>query len=238
MSELATASGAANQNPGVAALARLTERIATLVPPQQAAPLVLQPSQEVAAGLARAKLLAAQAAQRARRRAPRSLLGAAIESFVTACSAIPYALVALGLRLLMARIFFLDGQTKIGGPRYSLDLYGFDFSVVLPTQVKGETFTAFLTQFAPLPAPPMLAAYMVSYAEFILPIMLVIGFGTRIAAFGMLIMTAVISIYIMPEALWITQIYWVAILMVLLSQGPGQLSFDHLIQFVSRRSYR
>jgi len=237
MSDLATAPGATEQNPGVAALTRLTERIATLVPPQQAAPLVLQPSQEVAAGLARAKLLAAQAAQRAARkqRVPRSIVSLAIEGFTAACSAIPYALVALGLRLLMARIFFLDGQTKIGGPRYALDLYGFDFSVVLPTQVKAETFTAFLTQFAPLPVPPMLAAYMVSYAEFILPIMLVIGFGTRIAAFGMLIMTAVISIYIMPEALWTTQIFWIAALTVLLSQGPGPLSLDHLIRFVARR---
>ena len=236
MSDLATAPGSAGQNPGVAALARLTERIATLVPPQQAAPLMPQPSQQAAAGLARAKLLSAQAAQRAaRRRAPRAAIGLAIDGFVTACSAIPYALVALGLRLLMARIFFFDGQTKIGGPRLSLDLYGFDFSVILPTQIKAETFTAFLTQFAPLPVPPMLAAYMVSYAEFILPLMLVIGLGTRIAACGMLIMTAVISIYITPEALWTTQIYWIAALTVLLSQGPGPLSFDHLIHFVARR---
>ncbi len=75
---------------------------------------------------------------------------------------------------------------------------------MLPLQVKAETFTAFMTQFAPLPVPPVLAAYMVSYAEFFLPIMLVLGFGTRSPRLGLLIMTAVIQIYIMPEALWIT----------------------------------
>ena len=32
------------------------------------------------------------------------------------CGVIPYALVALGLRLVMARVFFLSGQAKIEGP--------------------------------------------------------------------------------------------------------------------------
>ncbi len=100
--------------------------------------------------------------------------------------------------------------------------------------MKAETFTAFLTQFAPLPVPPVLAAYMVSYAEFILPVMLVVGFGTRIAALGMLVMTAVISIYIMPEALWTIQIYWFAILALLLTQGPGKISLDHVIRLLNR----
>jgi putative oxidoreductase len=114
--------------------------------------------------------------------------------------------VALGLRLVMARHFFFGGQTKIAGPSLPLDLYGFHFSMVLPAQVKAETFTAFMTQFAPLPVPPISAAYTVSYAEFFLPLMLVLGLGTRIAALGLLIMKAVIQIYIMPEHLWTTQI--------------------------------
>jgi hypothetical protein len=95
--------------------------------------------------------------------------------------------VALGLRLVMARIFFLDGQTKIAGPALPFDLHGFHFSMLLPTQVKAENFTAFMAQFAPLPVPPVPAAYMVSYAEFFLPLMLVLGFGTRVAALGLLI---------------------------------------------------
>ena len=91
-------------------------------------------------------------------------------------------------------------------------------------QVKAETFTAFLTQYAPLPVPPVLAAYLVSYAEFILPVMLVLGLGTRFAALGLLIMTALIQIYVMPQALWTVHVYWAAILLVLLSRGgqPGR----------------
>ena len=87
--------------------------------------------------------------------------------------------------------------------------------------MKAETFTAFLTGYLPLPVPPVLAAYLVSYAEFMLPIMLVLGFGTRIAALGLLIMTALIQIYVMPQALWSAHIYWASILLVLLSLRAG-----------------
>lgn len=234
MSDFATAPGAANHNPGVAALARLTDRIATLVPPAAAEPLVLQPSQAVAGGLTKARALSAKAAARAAR--PRRLsVARAFESFAAACGFVPYAVVALGLRLIMARIFFLDGQSRIVGPQLPVDIYNFHWAVTLPFNIKAETFTVFATQFAPLPVPPLFAAYLVSYAEFILPIMLVVGLGSRIAAFGMLIMTAVIQIYVMPEALWTTQIYWFAILTVLLSQGPGALSLDRLFRLFDRR---
>ena len=225
-----------DSNPGVAALSRLTERIATLVPPASTHAFARpQPSPAVRAGLARASAMSAKAARRAAR-PPRSAIGMAIDGFVSACSFVPYALVALGLRILMARIFFLDGQTRIEGSRLLLNVYDYHFAVTLPMQVKAATFTAFLTQYAPLPVPPVFAAYLVSYAEFILPIMLVIGFGARIATFGMLIMTAVISFNIMPEALLSVHIFWFAVLAVLLSQGPGELSIDYVIRHLTRRA--
>lgn len=233
----------ASDNPGVTALARLTERIATLVPTAAAANFGRRPlSSAVEAGMARASAMSQQATQRAAARparpprAPRSTVALALDSFVAACLSVPYAIVALALRVLMARVFFLDGQSKIDGPRLPIDFYNFHFSLVLPLHVKAETFTAFATQFAPLPVPPMFAAYLMSYAEFILPVMLVIGLGSRIATLGMLVMTAVISIYIMPKTLWNLLIYWFAILVLLLTQGPGRLSLDHLIRLVSGRA--
>ncbi len=186
--------------------------------------------------------IARRADERARR--SRSIIGLMVDSFVSACSFIPYALVALALRLIMARVFFLDGQTRIDGLRvpFSIQdflrldfLRGIDFSVVLPFQVKAETFAAFQTLYPAMPVPPTVAAYLVSYAEFILPIMLVIGFGTRFAALGLLIMTAMISIYAMPQELLTAHIYWAAILTVLLSLGAGQISVDHIIRYIARR---
>ncbi len=54
------------------------------------------------------------------------------------CSFIPYAVVALILRLLMAWQFFLDGQTLISGARISQSVYGFDLSVTPKFDPKKE----------------------------------------------------------------------------------------------------
>jgi putative oxidoreductase len=82
---------------------------------------------------------------------------------------------------------------------------------------------------------PVLAAYAVSYAEFLLPIMLMLGFGTRIAALGLLFVTAVLQVYVAPQAIWSLHVYWASILMVLLALGSRPLSADAVFRFVSRR---
>lgn len=165
----------------------------------------------------------------------RSLVGAVVASFVAACSFIPYALVALVLRLVMARLLFLDGQARIEGPSVPVNFHGFSFSTVLPQHIRPETLTGLLNQTPPLPLPPTLTAYLVCYGEFILPILLVIGLATRFSALTLLIATALIQIYVMPEAFWTAQVYWASIALVLLSQGPGQISLDQVIRFFARR---
>jgi putative oxidoreductase len=220
---------------GEMAMSRLADRIAAMAPPPMdlSTASIVRPSPAVTAALATSRAISARAAERARR--SHSVIGLTIDSFISACTFVPYALLALALRLVMARLFFLDGQTRIAGPRFSPSVYNFDFSVVLPLQVKTETFGAFLTQYAAVPLPPVLGAYLVSYAEFILPIMLVLGLGTRFAALGLLIMTALIDIYVVPQALWTAHVYWAAILMVLLSFGAGQVSVDHIVRFLAKR---
>jgi putative oxidoreductase len=218
---IAAAPAPVDNTAGVRAMSRLADRLLAVAPPPALASLasssVPRFSPAVTAALSRSAAMSADAERRARR--PRSIVRILVESFVSGCSFIPYALVALGLRLTMARVFFLDGQTRVDGPRVPLTVQDFDLSVVLPLHVKAETFTAFL----------------VGYAEFILPICLVLGFGTRFIALGLLIMTAMIQIYVMPQALWSVHVYWAAILMVLLSLGAGQISVDHIIRFVTRR---
>ncbi len=180
---------------GEVAMSRLADRLMALAPPplELSPNTIMKPSPAVAAALATTQAMTKRAAERARR--SRSVIGLMVDGFVGACSLLPYALVALGLRLAMARVFFLDGQTKVEGPHVPLhvptSLQDFDFTLVLPMEVKAQTFGAFLNYTA-LPVPPVLAAYAVSYAEFILPIMLVLGLGTRFAALGLLIMTALI----------------------------------------------
>ena len=160
-----------------------------------------------------------------------------MSKLVAFCAAIPYALVALGLRLIMARVFFLSGQAKIEGPtsvpiRLASDL---EFSVILPANIKETTFQMFEAQYAGLPIPPVVAAYLFTYAEFVLPICLVLGFATRLSALALLAMTVLLQVYVMPGMLWPAHVYWAAILLVLMTVGPGAISIDALIRTVYRR---
>jgi putative oxidoreductase len=153
------------------------------------------------------------------------------------CSLVPYALVALGLRLVLARVFFLSGQTMIEGPAVPLAVAGYDLgmSIILPAEIKDATFQLFQTQYLTLPMSPTVAAYLFGYAEFVLPVCLVIGFATRFAALGLLALTGLVAFYVMPEAFWSTHVYWVAILLVLISLGPGAISIDALIGYLHER---
>ncbi len=234
----------ADRAAGAAAMERLADRLTAIAP----APLdlsanhIVRQSPAVAAGLSASAAIARRADERARR-SQRPILVNLVESFVSACAFVPYAAVAFVLRFMMARVFFLDGQTRVDGIRLPVNvaeltnyyLTGWNFAVTVPTSVRPETFSAFATQYSLVPVPSAIAAYLVSYAEFILPIMLVIGLGTRFAALGLLVITAMILAFVAPEPMATAQIYWAAILLVLISQGPGAASLDHLIRRFVRR---
>jgi putative oxidoreductase len=171
-------------------------------------------------------------------REPRSssLLATLIDKLVALCGVVPYALVALGLRFLIARVFFLSGQAKISGPEIPVSLIkGAEFSIVLPAEIKPETFELFQSQYSALPIPPSVAAYLFTYAEFVLPICLILGFATRLSALALLAMTVLIQVYVAPGALWTAHVYIFAILMVLMSVGPGAISLDAIIRYVYQK---
>jgi putative oxidoreductase len=108
--------------------------------------------------------------------------------------------------------------------------------VILPSEIKESTLQMLQAQYANLLMPPLVAAYLFTYAEFVLPLCLIIGFATRFAALGLLVMTVMIQLYVAPELWWVTHVYWVAILMVLMSVGPGAISVDALIRFFHEKS--
>ena len=108
---------------------------------------------------------------------------------------------------MMARVFFLAGQTKIEGPASRRVQLRRRIPVILPAAIKESTFRLFETQYAALPLPPTVAAYLFTYAEFVLPICLVLGFATRLSALALLILTVLVQIYVAPQALWTTHVY-------------------------------
>jgi putative oxidoreductase len=168
----------------------------------------------------------------------RSVAARTFAAAVALAAAMAYALVALGLRWVMARVFFLSGQAMIEGPVVPIELPAADiaFSVTLPAEVRAETFQMFATQqYAELPIDPVLAAYLFSYAEFVLPVCLVIGFASRIAALGLLAITALLQVYVVPGMWWAAHIYWSLLLLVLVVCGPGAFSIDAVIRAIYRR---
>jgi putative oxidoreductase len=172
-----------------------------------------------------------------RRPQSQSLTGTILRGLLAFCRRLPYALVALGLRFLTARVFFLAGQMKIAGPVIEVPLIVTDgtLAVTLPADIRQSTFELFATQSAALPMSPTVAAYLFSYAEFVLPICLVLGFATRLSALALLVMTAMIQAYVAPEALWSAHIYVFALLLVLFTVGPGALSLDAVIRYLYRK---
>jgi putative oxidoreductase len=143
--------------------------------------------------------------------------------------AIPYALIALFLRVVAAHPFFVSGQTKIEGPTIGGKILGLDLSFQIPTEVRDATFTLFADEYKIPLISPTVAAYAASGLEFILPLLLVFGLLTRLAAFVLLTMTMVIQIFVFPDAWWTVHAYWAAMLIVLIARGPGVISLDHVL---------
>jgi putative oxidoreductase len=119
---------------------------------------------------------------------------------------VPYALLALLLRLAVAGVFWRSAMTKLASWDTALALFADEYKVPL--------------------LPPDVAAYMAVSIELAAPVLLVPGLLTRPAALVLLGMTAVIQVFVYPQA-WPTHLQWVAMLLVLLCRGAGRWSLDH-----------
>lgn len=82
------------------------------------------------------------------------------------------------------------------------------------------------------PAPDLMA-HVVASAEILLPILLVLGLLTRLAASALLLMTLVIQLTV-PSG-WPFHITWAAMALGVMAWGPGPLSFDHYLKMTWRR---
>jgi putative oxidoreductase len=126
------------------------------------------------------------------------------------------SLLALVARIAMAAIFFLSGRTKVSGW----------------LTIKDSTYVLFREEYRlPLVAPE-LAAHLAAYAEHLFPLLLALGLCTRGAALALLGMTAVIEIFVYPDA-WPTHLSWAGLLLLLVARGGGAWSLDALL--ASRR---
>lgn len=95
-----------------------------------------------------------------------------------------------------------------------------------PLEMKPATLYQFEQYDLPL-LPSGLAAWMATLGEFLLPLMLVFGVLTRLSAFGLLIMTLVIELFVIDGGWWGTHALWIVMAGYIIAHGPGRLSVDH-----------
>ena len=119
--------------------------------------------------------------------------------------------VDLLLRLWVANVFFKSGLTKIANFDSTISLFENEYVVPL--------------------LPPELAAYLGTGAELILPVFVVLGLGTRLAAIALFLfnIVAVISYPDLSPAGLNEHIFWGLLLLVTIVHGGGKLALDHWI---------
>ena len=133
---------------------------------------------------------------------------------------LPPSIASLALRFGLAVPFFKSGLTKWDG---FLDLS--DTPVLLFT----EEFKLHLFG-ATLDYPfPVLMAWGSSIGEIILPILRALGLFTRFAAFGLLIVTAMIQLTI-PDGWANFHLPWAAMALAIIAIGPGKASIDNFLR--------
>jgi putative oxidoreductase len=138
---------------------------------------------------------------------------------------IPESLIALLARFSIAATFWNSGQTKVEG--FVLNIVSGEFSLGWP-RLSASAVDLFRDEYKLPLLPPELAAVMATVGEHALPLLVLLGLGTRFASFGLLMMTAVIQLLVYPGA-YATHGIWAAVLLWLMLRGGGVISLDHLI---------
>lgn len=132
-------------------------------------------------------------------------------------------------RYWVASAFFASGLTKTTTGGFTL--FGHTFNYPLSVFPAESTFTLFEYEYHVPLLPPVLAAYLGTAAELLLPVFLLLGLGTRYAALALFVFNilAVVSYpELMAAGLQDHQV-WGLLLLITLSHGPGKLSLDALI---------
>lgn len=118
----------------------------------------------------------------------------------------------LGARLYVAWVFFKSGLTKLNDWESTLLLFEYEYAVpVLNFEV---------------------AAYLATFGELALPVLLSIGLFSRKAAIGLFIVNyiAVVSLEDIPQAAYNLHVIWGIMLLAVIIWGAERLSADNVLK--------
>jgi putative oxidoreductase len=123
------------------------------------------------------------------------------------------------LRIALALPFWRSGLTRWDGWFALKPTTAFLFEEQFKLHILGGEY--------PIPMPDQVA-FLTACAEIGLPVLLIFGLGTRLAALGLLAMTGVIQL-VMPDGWANFHLYWAAMALAIIAVGPGALSLDRLV---------
>ena len=143
-----------------------------------------------------------------------SLVARAVQAYATISDLIDklQPLFGLALRIYVGRVFFMSGLIKLSSWSSTVALFANEYHVPV--------------------LPPYLAAVLGTAAEVGLPVLLVLGLGTRFTAFAMFVFNIVAATSypdLSPAGLK-DHILWGALLMVTFFYGPGKIAVDEWLK--------
>ena len=137
-------------------------------------------------------------------------------AFSSFCATVVEPVANLWARIYVGLIFWRSGVAKFSDMEETVELFD--------PEEDGE----FVISFLPESFPPEISAYAATFGELVLPVLLFVGFLTRIGALGLLIMTVVIQFFV-PGFEDHQHYLWMIILAMLIAQGGQKLSVDNFL---------
>jgi putative oxidoreductase len=122
---------------------------------------------------------------------------------------LPLSIILLAMRIAIAFVFFKSGLLKINSFEFAVRLFQDEYQLPF--------------------IDPLNGARLATFVELVVPLFLIFGLATRLATLPLLGMVAVIEILVYPNA-WVEHLLWASVLLMLLTRGPGKISFDYLIE--------
>ncbi len=137
-----------------------------------------------------------------------AFLGAAIDRMLRLLERFPLALLQLVFRFSVASVFWHSGQSKIASWQSTIRPFQNEYRVPIPSPDRAATLAA---AFEPGCS-----------------ILIALVFATRFVTFPLLGVVFVIQTFVYPEN-WVEHLTWAAMLVILLTRGPGAISIDRLL---------
>lgn len=126
----------------------------------------------------------------------------------------PLSLLQLGMRVGVGLVFFNAGILKYRSFEFTVKLFEDIYKVPL--------------------LDPAVAARITMINEITFPVLLFLGFASRLATLPLLGQLIVME-YALPKA-WSDNFFWASVLLFILTRGPGKFSLDYLIErYLERR---